>query len=163
MADASAATGGRIEARLKALGIELPKAAAPAANYVPYTVSGRLLFVAGQITVWNGELRFLGTIGKDLTVEEGAQAARLSGLNLIAQAKAACGGNLDRIGRVLKLVGFVQCIDGFKDQPKVINGASDLMVEVFGEQGRHARVAVGTNALPLGVATEVEGTFELAL
>jgi enamine deaminase RidA (YjgF/YER057c/UK114 family) len=152
---------GRIESRLKELGIELPKPAAPAANYVPYTIAGRILFVAGQVPFWNGELRHVGTVGHDLTIEQGAAAARLCGLNLIAQAKAACGGNLDKVGRVLKLVGYVQCSDGFKDQPKVINGASDLMVQVFGDLGRHARVAVGCNALPLGVATEVEGTFEL--
>ena len=152
---------GRIEARLKELKIELPKAAAPAANYVPYTISGRLLFVAGQIPVLNGQLKYVGTVGQDLSIEDGAAAARLCALNLIAQAKAACGGNLDKVGRVLKLVGFVQCTTGFKDQPKVVNGASDLMVEVFGDLGRHARVAVGTNALPLGVAAEVEGTFEL--
>lgn len=152
---------GRIEERLKELKIELPKAAAPAANYVPYTISGRLLFVAGQVPFWNGQLKYVGTVGQEFSVEEGAQAARLCALNLIAQAKAACGGNLDKVGRVLKLVGFVQCTTGFKDQPKVINGASDLMVQVFGDLGRHARVAVGTNALPLGVAAEVEGTFEL--
>jgi enamine deaminase RidA (YjgF/YER057c/UK114 family) len=152
---------GRIEARLKELNIELPRAAAPAANYVPYTTSGKLLFVAGQVPFWNGELRHVGTVGGDMSVEDGAAAARVCALNLIAQAKAACGGNLDKVGRVLKLVGFVQCTTGFKDQPKVINGASDLMVQVFGELGRHARVAVGTNALPLGVAVEIEGTFEL--
>ncbi len=154
---------GRIEERLKELKIELPKAAAPAANYVPYTISGRLLFVAGQVPFWNGELRkdCIGTVGQDLSVEQGAMAARICALNLIAQAKAACGGNLDKVGRVLKLVGYVQCTTGFKDQPKVINGASDLMVQVFGDLGRHARVAVGSNALPLGVAAEVEGTFEL--
>jgi enamine deaminase RidA (YjgF/YER057c/UK114 family) len=152
---------GRIEERLKELKIELPKAAAPAANYVPYTISGRLLFVAGQIPILNGQLKFVGTVGQDLSIEDGQAAARLCALNLIAQAKAACGGNLDKVGRVLKLVGYVQCATGFKDQPKVINGASDLMVQVFGDLGRHARAAVGTNALPLGVATEVEGTFEL--
>lgn len=152
---------GRIEARLKELNIELPRAAAPAANYVPYTTSGKLLFVAGQIPFWNGELRHVGTVGADMSVEDGALAARVCALNLIAQAKAACGGNLDKVGRVLKLVGFVQCTTGFKDQPKVINGASDLMVQVFGDLGRHARVAVGTNALPLGVSVEIEGTFEL--
>ena len=152
---------GRIEDRLKELKIELPKPAAPAANYVPYTISGRLLFVAGQIPVLNGQIKYVGTVGQDLSIEDGTAAARLCGLNLIAQAKAACGGNLDKVGRVLKLVGFVQCTTGFKDQPKVVNGASDLMVQVFGDLGRHARVAVGTNALPLGVAAEVEGTFEL--
>jgi enamine deaminase RidA (YjgF/YER057c/UK114 family) len=152
---------GRIEDRLKELKIELPKPAAPAANYVPYTISGRLLFVAGQIPVLNGQIKYVGTVGQDLSIEDGQAAARLCALNLIAQAKAACGGNLDKVGRVLKLVGFVQCTTGFKDQPKVVNGASDLMVQVFGDLGRHARVAVGTNALPLGVAAEIEGTFEL--
>ncbi|MBM3532785.1 MAG: RidA family protein [Alphaproteobacteria bacterium] len=152
---------GRIEERLKELKIELPKAAAPAANYVPYTISGRLLFVAGQIPILNGQLKYVGTVGQDLSIEDGQAAARLCALNLIAQAKAACGGNLDKVGRVLKLVGYVQCATGFKDQPKVINGASDLMVQVFGDFGRHARAAVGANALPLGVAAEVEGTFEL--
>jgi enamine deaminase RidA (YjgF/YER057c/UK114 family) len=152
---------GRIEARLKELGIELPKAAAPAANYVPYTIAGRILFVAGQIPILNGQIQHVGTVGQNLSIEQGAAAARLCALNLIAQAKAACGGNLDKIGRVLKLVGYVQCSTGFMDQPKVINGASDLMVQVFGDLGRHARAAVGCNALPLGVATEVEGTFEL--
>jgi enamine deaminase RidA (YjgF/YER057c/UK114 family) len=152
---------GRIEARLRELKIELPKAAAPAANYVPYTISGRLLFVAGQIPILNGQIKYVGTLGADLSIEDGQAAARLCALNLIAQAKAACGGNLDKVGRVLKLVGYVQCATGFKDQPKVINGASDLMVQVFGDLGRHARAAVGTNALPLGVATEVEGIFEL--
>ncbi|MSP47897.1 MAG: RidA family protein [Alphaproteobacteria bacterium] len=152
---------GRIEARLEELKIELPKAAAPAANYIPYTISGRLLFVAGQIPVLNGQLKYIGTVGQDLSIEDGQAAARLCALNLIAQAKAACGGNLDKVGRVLKLVGFVQCTAGFKDHPKVINGASDLMVQVFGDLGRHARVAVGANSLPLGVAAEIEGTFEL--
>ena len=130
---------GRIEARLKELKIELPKPAAPAANYVPYTISGRLLFVAGQIPVHNGQIKYVGTVGQDLSIEDGQAAARLCGLNLIAQAEAACGGNLDKVGRVLKLVGFVQCTTGFKDQPKVVNGASDLMVQVFGDLGRHAR------------------------
>ncbi|GAB4176440.1 MAG: RidA family protein [Thalassobaculales bacterium] len=152
---------GRIEARLAELGITLPQAAAPAANYVPWVVAGDLVFVAGQITLWNGELKFLGRLGAEFGVEQGQEAARLCGLNLIAQVKAAAGGDLDRVRRVVRLGGFVACVDGFKDQPKVVNGASDLMVQVFGDAGRHARAAVGVNALPLGVAVEVEGVFQL--
>jgi len=153
---------GRIEATLKQKGIELPQAAAPAANYVPFVLAGKLLFVAGQIPIWNGEIKWLGRVGKDLTVEQGQQAARLCALNLIAQAKAACGGDLDRIVRCVKLDGFVQCMEDFIQQPQVVNGASDLMVEVFGDAGRHARAAVGSNALPRGVAVEVAAIFELA-
>jgi len=153
---------GTIDARLKQLGIELPKAAAPAGNYVPFVVAGKLVFTAGQVPVWNGEVRFKGRLGDGMSLEDGYQAARLCGLNLIAQAKAAAGGDLDRIKRVVKLGGFVSCAPGFTDQPKVVNGASDLMAEVFGEMGKHARFAVGAPDLPLGVAVEVDGIFELA-
>ncbi|MEE8559694.1 MAG: RidA family protein [Alphaproteobacteria bacterium] len=153
---------GRIEARLAELNIELPQAATPVANYVPYVVSGPLVFLAGQVTVWNGEIRFVGKLGRDFTVEEGQEAARLCGLNLIAQARAACEGDLDRVVRCVKLTGFVNSMPDFTDQPKVMNGASDLMTEVFGESGRHARAAIGVNTLPLGVAVEVEGIFEIA-
>ena len=153
---------GRIEAHLAELNIALPQAATPVANYVPYVVSGPLVFLAGQVTVWNGEIRFVGKLGRDFTVEEGQEAARLCGLNLIAQAKAACEGDLDRVVRCVKLTGFVNSMPDFTDQPKVMNGASDLMTEVFGESGRHARAAIGVNTLPLGVAVEVEGIFEIA-
>lgn len=153
---------GRIEARLAELKIELPKAAAPAANYVPWTISGKTLYVAGQVPFWNGELKFIGRVGEDMTLEQGQQSARLCALNIIAQAKAACGGDLDRVARVLKLTGYVNCVAGFTDQPKVINGASDLMVQVFADAGKHARVAVGANVLPLGVTTEVDAIIELA-
>ena len=153
---------GRIEAVLKQKSIELPQAAAPAANYVPYVLAGKLLFVAGQIPIWNGEIKWLGRVGKELTVEQGQQAARVCALNILAQAKAACGGDLDRIARCVKLDGFVQCAEDFIQQPQVVNGASDLMVEVFGDAGRHARAAVGSNALPRGVAVEVAAVFELA-
>ncbi|MEE8123627.1 MAG: RidA family protein [Alphaproteobacteria bacterium] len=153
---------GRIEARLAELNIALPQAATPVANYVPYVVSGPLVFLAGQVTVWNGEIRFVGKLGRDFTVEEGQEAARLCGLNLIAQARAACEGDLDRVVRCVKLTGFVNSMPDFTDQPKVMNGASDLMTEVFGESGRHARAAIGVNTLPLGVAVEVEGIFEIA-
>lgn len=152
---------GRIEARLKELGIELPQPAAPVAAYVPTTQAGKILFVSGQVTVWNGERRFLGKLGQEFSVEEGKQAARLCGLNIIAQVKAACGGNLDRVASCLKLGGFVACGPDFHDHPAVINGASELMVEVFGDAGRHARFAVGAPSLPLNVAVEVEAVFEL--
>ncbi len=152
---------GKIDARLAELGLELPEAASPAANYVPYVVSGNLIFLSGQITMWNGELKYVGTIGGDLGLDDGYQAARICALNLLTQAKAACDGDLDRIRRVVKLGGFVNCTPDFTDQPKVINGASDLMVEVLGEAGRHARFAVGAPSLPLGIAVEVDGVFEV--
>ncbi len=152
---------GTIEARLADLGVELPAAAAPAANYVPYAISGRLVMVAGQLPMWNGTLEGAGKVGRDLDTAAAAKIARICGLNLIAQAKAASGGDLDRITRVVKLGGFVNCVDDFTEHPEVVNGASDLMVDVFGEAGQHARFAVGTNSLPRGAAVEVEGIFEL--
>ena len=148
-------------ARLDALAIELPEPASPAANYIPYVVSGKLVFVAGQVTVWNGELRFSGRLGEDMNIDEGYQAARLCGLNLIAQARQAAGGDIDNIKRVVKLGGFVNSTADFTDHPKVINGASDLMAEVFDDAGKHARFAVGAASLPLGIAVEVDGIFEL--
>jgi len=128
---------GPITTRLAELGIELPEPAAPAANYIPFVVTGNLIFVSGQITVWNGELRHIGRLGENIDIDEGYQAARLCGLNLIAQAKAAAQGDLDKIKRVVKLGGFVNSTPDFTDQPKVINGTSDLMAEVFGEGGKH--------------------------
>lgn len=153
---------GRIETRLKQLGIELPNPAAPAANYVPFVVSGKLAFIAGQVTVWNGERQYIGKLGREFDVAQGREAARICGLNLIAQARAAAGGDLDRVARCVKLGGFVNCVDGFEQQPQVVNGASDLMVEVFGDAGKHARFAVGCNALPFNVAVEIDAVFELA-
>lgn len=152
---------GEIDARLEELGIELPQASAPAANYVPYVVSGNLVFVAGQITFWNGEVRYVGKVGQDYQLEDAQAAARLCGLNLIAQVKEACDGDLDRVRRCVKIGVFVNCIDGYGQQPQVANGVSDLMVDVFGDRGRHARFAVGTNALPRNVATEADGIFEI--
>jgi enamine deaminase RidA (YjgF/YER057c/UK114 family) len=150
------------DARLAALKIELPNPAAPAANYVPTVIAGNLLFVAGQITIFNGEVRYLGKLGADMDIETGKQAARLCGLNIIAQARAALGGSLDRVKRVAKLGGFVNCTPDFIDHPQVVNGASDLMVEVFGDAGRHARFAVGAVSLPRGVSVEVDAIFEIA-
>lgn len=152
---------GRIEARLKELGLDIPTPAAPAANYVPYVVTGRQVFLAGQITLWNGELKHVGKLGAGLELKDGQAAARICALNLIAQAKAACGGDLDRLVRWIKINGYVNSDTFFTDQPKVMNGASDLLVEVFGERGRHARAAVGVASLPFGVAVEIDGIFEI--
>jgi enamine deaminase RidA (YjgF/YER057c/UK114 family) len=152
---------GTIDARLAELGITLPEAAAPAANYVPYVQSGKLLFISGQLPFAGGELVNPGTVGSDVTVEQAQEAARQVALNIIAQAKAACGGDLDKVVRCVKLGGFVACADGFTQQPQVVNGCSDTMVEVFGDKGRHARFAVGTNALPLGTCVEIDAIFEV--
>ncbi len=152
---------GKIETRLSELGITLPTATAPVANYVAYVQSGNLVHVSGQITMENGELKFIGKLGKDYGVEEGQQAARLCALNLIAQLQAAIG-DLDKVTRVVKLNAFVNSAPEFTDQPKVVNGASDMMVEIFGEVGKHARSAVGVASLPLGVAVEIDGIFEVA-
>ena len=152
---------GKIEARLAELGIALPRPSAPAANYVPYAVSGNTVFVAGQIPFDNGEVRYIGKVGERYAVEEGRAAARLCGLNLIAQLKAACGGDLDRVARCVKLGVFVNAAPGFERHPRVADGASDLMVAVFGEAGRHARFAVGAGSLPRGAAVEADGIFEI--
>lgn len=151
---------GRIDRHLAERKIELPKAAAPVANYVPAVVAGNLVFISGQVTVWNGEFKYVGKLGKDFTVEQGQAAARLAGLNIVAQLKAALG-DLDRVKACVKLGVFVNSTDDFADQPKVANGVSDLMVEIFGEAGRHARFAVGVNVLPLNLAVEVDAVFEV--
>jgi enamine deaminase RidA (YjgF/YER057c/UK114 family) len=155
------AMSGKIDARLKELGLDIPTPAAPAANYVPFVVSGRQVFLAGQITLWNGELKHVGKLGAGLDLKDGQQAARVCALNLIAQAKAACGGDLDRVVRWIKINGYVNSAPDFVDQPKVMNGASDLLVEVFGDKGRHARAAVGVSSLPFNVAVEVDGVLEV--
>ena len=151
----------RTDARLADLGITLPTPAAPAANYVPFVRSGNLLFVSGQLPFGPGGLEGVGKLGADADVEAGRAAARLCAINLIAQAKAAIG-DLDTLARVVKLTGFVNATAEFGDHPKVVNGASDLMVEVFGDRGRHSRSAVGVASLPFGVAVEVEAIFEIA-
>ena len=154
---------GRIDARLAQLGIQLPPPATPAANYVPSVRTGNLVYVAGQVPVVDGEFLFRGKVGEGqrFTIEEGQEAARLVALNVLAQVKQACGGDLDRVVRVVKLGGYVNCAPGFEFQPHVINGASELMIEVFGEPGRHARSAVGVAGLPFGVAVEIDGVFEV--
>lgn len=148
--------------KIKDLGLTLPEAAAPVANYVPYVLAGNMLFVSGQISKI-GDEAIGGRLGEDLTVERGQDAARLSGLNLIAQIKAACGGDLSKVKRIVKLGGFVQALPQATaaDIPKVINGCSDLMVAVFGDAGRHARFAVSAPSLPLDVAVEIDAIVEL--
>ena len=152
---------GKIEARLAELGITLPEPAVPAANYVPFVVSGDLVFIAGQIPFWNGEIKFKGVVDEDVSIDEAKQAARTCALNLLAQLKAACDGDLDRVARCVKLGVFINCPARFDRHPEVANGASDLMVEVFGDSGRHARFAVGAGSLPRNVAVEADGIFEL--
>lgn len=150
-----------VEQRLKDLGITLPTPAAAVANYVPFVVTGNLVFVSGQLPLDNGKPAVLGKLGAEVSVEDGVRAARLCGLGLLAQVRAAVG-DLDRVKRVVRLTAFVASTPDFTDQPKVVNGASDLMVEVLGDAGRHARVAVGAPSLPLNVAVEIEGVFEIA-
>ena len=153
---------GAIDARLKELGLEIAAPAAPVANYVGYVKSGNLVFVSGQVTLKDGQLQYQGKLGADISLEDGQAAARLCGINVIAQLKAACDGDLDRVQRIVRLGGFVNSTPEFVDQPKVVNGASDLMVEVFGDKGRHCRAAVSASSLPLGVAVEVECVAEVA-
>jgi enamine deaminase RidA (YjgF/YER057c/UK114 family) len=148
------------EARLTELGVTLPDAPAPAANYVPFVISGDLVFVSGQISSGPDGL-IIGKIGENMDVAAGAVAAKACALGLVAQLKAACDGDLSRLVRVVKLGGFVNSTPDFTDQPKVINGASDFLVELFGDAGRHARAAVSAAALPLGVAVEIEGIFQI--
>lgn len=149
------------ESRLEALGIKLPAAAAPAANYVPAVESKGYLYISGQIPMGPNGIEYVGKLGQELDIAAGQAAARLCAINILAQAKAALG-DLDRIGRVVKLVGFVNSDPAFGDQPKVVNGASDFMVEVLGDKGRHARSAVGVAALPFNVGVEVEAILEIA-
>jgi len=146
---------GTVQSRLTALGIALPTPGAPQANYIPTTTSGGLVFVSGQVSIAAGGKRFVGKVGNDLSLDEGREGARIAAINLLAVLQAAIG-DLDRINRILKLVGFVNCPPDFTEPHKVVNGASDLLVDVFGDRGRHARSAIGVSTLPLGAAVEVE-------
>ncbi|WP_163847472.1 RidA family protein [Pseudooceanicola aestuarii] len=150
-----------IEASLARLGVTLPDAPAPAANYVPWVIAGNLVHVSGQVSM-DADGLVKGKCGDTLTAQDGAAAARLCAISLLAQVKAACDGDLDRLQRVVKLTGFVNSTPEFEDQPKVVNGASDFMVEALGEIGRHARSAVSAASLPFGVAVEIEGIFQIA-
>lgn len=151
---------GKFESKLAEMGVTLPDAPAPAANYVPAVRTGDLLFVSGQLPAAEGGMT-VGKLGGDMDVAAGAEAAKLCAINLLAQVKAACDGDLDRLVRVVKLTGFVNSTPDFGDQPKVVNGASDFLAEALGDAGKHSRAAVSAAALPFGVAVEVEGVFEV--
>ncbi len=151
---------GKIDARLEELGIALPEPAAPVANYVGYVVTGNLIFVSGQVPIEGGEFKYVGKVDSEISVEDAQAAARICGINILSQLKSALGGDLDRVVRVVKLGGFVNSIPEFTQQPQVINGVSDLMVEVFGDKGKHARAAVSAGALPVGVSVEVDAVVE---
>ena len=152
---------GRIDSRLAELGIVLPSELEPAGNYVSCVITGNLAFISGQVPSKDGQRTGFGKLGREFNLEQGQHYARLAGLNVLTRLKNGLGGDLDRVVRCVKLVGFVNCTEDFGEQPKVINGASDLMVQVFGEAGRHARSAVGMGSLPFGIAVEVEGIFEV--
>lgn len=149
-----------VEQRIQDLGVTIPDSPLPSANYVPYTKSGNLLFISGQISIDNGNL-ISGKLGLDLEIEEGQLAAKVCALNLISQLRRACNGSLERLEQVIKLGGFVNSTSEFADAPQVINGASDLFIELFGDKGRHARFAVCAHCLPRNAAVEVDGIFEI--
>lgn len=151
---------GRISARLSELKITLPPAPVPVASYVPFVISGSLIFISGQVPFDADGLQYRGKLGQDFNVTDGQAAARLCCLNVLAQINAALEDDLDRVVRIVRLGGFVNCTDDFSEHPKVINGASDLMVDVFQERGQHSRAAVGVNALPAGVAVEIDAIAE---
>ncbi|MBL4790853.1 MAG: RidA family protein [Kordiimonadaceae bacterium] len=150
-----------VEDRLQELGIDIPTPVAPLANYVPYVRTGNLLSISGQIPMQNGKLVYEGKVGDTVSLEDALGAARLCALNIVAQIKTACDGDLNRVKRIVKLGGFVNGTDGFGDQPKIINAASDMMVEIFGDIGRHSRSAVGVNGLPLNVPVEIDALVEI--
>lgn len=150
-----------IEQRLAALDIVLPSPAAPAGNYVPFVIVGNLVHVAGQLPRRDGEIQVVGKLGAEVDIARGQEAARWCALNALTHLRTACGGDLDRVVRCVRLTGYVNCTPDFTDQPKVLNGASDLMVEIFGDRGRHARTAVGAIALPSNAACEIESLFEI--
>ena len=151
-----------IEAKLQELGVTIPTPAASVANYVGYVTTGNLVFVSGQLPLEDGKVAVSGHLGKNVSIEEGYRGARISAINLLAQLKAATNGDLSRIKRVVRLTGFISSTPDFVDQSKIINGASDFLVDVLGEAGRHARISISVAALPMGAAVEVEGVFEIA-
>ena len=150
-----------IEENIKKLGITIPDAPAPVGAYVAFKSVGKLLFISGQISVDSNGRFIKGKVGKDIDLKKGQEAAKLCAINIIAQAKKACSGDLEKISNCIKLTGFVNSSDEFIDQPKIINGASELISAVFGENGKHARAAISVNSLPLGVSVEIDAIFEL--
>ena len=146
---------------IKNLGLNIPDLPKALANYVPYKLIGKTIYISGQAPVQDGELIYKGKVGSDISIEEGIEAAKLCVINIIAALKTGLEGDWDKLDSFVKLTGFVNCQDNFTDQPKIINGASDMLVEIFGDQGRHARVAVGSNALPLGIAVEIDAIVQL--
>jgi len=149
------------EENIKNLGLNIPELPKALANYVPYKIVGKTMYISGQAPVQNGELIYKGKVGSDITIEDGIEAARLCVTNIIAAVKIGLEGDWSQLDSFVKLTGFVNCQDDFTDQPKIINGASDMLVDIFGDQGRHARVAVGSNALPLGIAVEIDAIVQL--
>lgn len=149
------------EENIKNLGLNIPELPKALANYVPYKIVGKTMYISGQAPVKNGELIYKGKVGSDITVEDGIEAARLCVINIIAAVKTGLEGDWSKLDSFVKLTGYVNCQDTFTDQPKIINGASDMLVEIFGDQGRHSRVAVGSNALPLGIAVEIDAIVQL--
>jgi enamine deaminase RidA (YjgF/YER057c/UK114 family) len=152
---------GKIDTHLAELGIIIPVPAKPVANYVGWVKTGNLVFIAGQVPLAGGTIHYQGKVGSNVSTEDAAKAARICAINVLAQLREACGGDLDRVKRIVKVVGFVNGAPDFTEHPKVINGASDVFVEVFGENGRHARSAVGSGSLPLSVSVEVEAVAEV--
>ena len=152
----------KVEQRLQEIGVSIPDAPTPAANYLPFTRTGNLVFVSGQVPFVDGKLSVTGTVGKDTSIEDAQGQAKVCAINLLAQLKVACDGDLDRVVQVVKLGAFIASADDFHSQPVVVNAASDLMVAAFGEAGRHARFAVGSNALQLNCLVEIDGVFEIA-
>ena len=149
------------EENIKNLGLNIPELPKALANYVPYKIIGKTMYISGQAPVQNGEIIYKGKVGSDITVEDGIEAARLCVINIIAAVKTGLEGDWSKLDSFVKLTGYVNCQDTFTDQPKIINGASDMLVEIFGDQGRHSRVAVGSNALPLGIAVEIDAIVQL--
>ncbi|MBL4802604.1 MAG: RidA family protein [Emcibacter sp.] len=163
MGIARANGGGKIERRLKELGITLPAAPGPMAAYTPFRISGNLVYIAGQGPIHSPEHPGLGRVGDNLTTEQGYYAARTTGINILAQLKKACGGNLDKVVQCVQIQGVVKCTDDYTDSPKVINGASELFQDIFGESGLAARAAMGTNALPADIACEILSIWEIKI
>ena len=149
------------EENIKNLGLNIPELPKALANYVPYKIVGKTMYISGQAPVKNGELIYKGKVGSDISVEDGIEAAKLCVINIIAAVKTGLEGDWSKLDSFVKLTGYVNCQDTFTDQPKIINGASDMLVEIFGDQGRHSRVAVGSNALPLGIAVEIDAIVQL--